>query len=99
MDFSLCGVNANTPIRFVLPRDEEGDTTNKVVYALSIRAKVANAGTIWIGGDDVSNATDMDGLAPGQVMNWEFTRGAYLSEFYVLGDISADGVDFYGVTV
>ena len=66
------------------------------VKSVTIVAKTGNTGRVYVGGSDVSSATNA-GLAPGDTLvvpavNWLDLRSLYLNV-----DTSGEGVDFYAV--
>ena len=68
----------------------------KRVKALAIVAKAGNTGQVYIGGSDVSSATN-DGLDAGEVLSFEAEGWMNLADIYVDSGVNGEGVDFYAV--
>lgn len=69
------------------------------VKALTIIAKKANTGQIYVGGSDVAVTTN-DGLDAGEVLEIATKDGLIdLATLYIDADVNGEGVDFYATKV
>ena len=66
------------------------------VKALTIIAKASNTGQVYIGGSDVSSATN-DGLDAGETISFEAVNWMDIADIFVDADTNGEGVDFYAV--
>ncbi len=64
--------------------------------AITIRAKAGNTGQVFVGGSDVTTATN-DGLDAGEILNMASPGGIDISDIYIDVDTTSDGVDWYGL--
>jgi len=70
------------------------EATFRTAKRITIRAKVANTGQVYIGGADVASTTN-DGLDANDVLDLESDSGLDMSDIYVDVDTDGEGVDFY----
>jgi len=67
------------------------------VQAITIYAKIANTGVIYVGGSDVDSDTNA-GLQPGDQLTLDFgLAGESLAALYIDSSVSGEGVDYYAV--
>jgi hypothetical protein len=69
------------------------------VYSVTIIAKAANTGQVYIGGSDVASTTN-DGLDSGDSITFSVdprSPAMDLADFFIDVDTSGEGVDFYAV--
>ena len=71
-------------------------SSSQRVESLSVIAKTGNTGQVYVGGSDVSSATN-DGLAPGDTLIIPSINRLDLNNLYLDVDVSGEGVDFYAV--
>jgi hypothetical protein len=64
--------------------------------ALIVIAKNANTGQVFLGGTDVSSATN-DGLDAGESVEFSSRHGFRLASIFIDVEVNAEGVDFYAV--
>jgi hypothetical protein len=74
----------------------EAIEADDIVHAVTIIAKAANAGQVYVGGSDVASSTN-DGLDAGDQLSLESAYGIQLSDLYLDVGTSGEGVDFYGM--
>ena len=73
-------------------------TPIKMVRAITIIAKVANTGQVYVGGADVDSNTN-DGLDAGETVEFGTYAHEYrLADIFIDVDTNGEGVDFYGTT-
>lgn len=66
------------------------------IKALTIVAKSANTGRVYVGGSDVSSSTN-GGLGAGESISFEAVNWMELADIYLDTDNNGEGIDFYGV--
>ena len=72
-------------------------TTNRV-KSLTIIAKAGNTGQVYVGGSDVSSATN-DGLDAGENISFNAASWLDIADIFIDTGVSGEGVDFYAVKV
>ncbi len=70
--------------------------SSRRVKALTVIAKSSNTGRVYVGGADVSSATN-EGLGPGETISFEAVTWLDLADIYIDADNNGEGVDFYAV--
>jgi hypothetical protein len=66
------------------------------VTQVTIIAKVANTGQVYVGGSDVASTTN-DGLDSGDSLEITANGWLDLKDVYIDADTNGEGVDFYAV--
>ncbi len=66
------------------------------VKSVTIRAKAANTGQIYVGGSNVDSTVN-DGLDASESVTFETVGWMELSDIYIDADTNGEGVDFYAV--
>ena len=74
----------------------EALATTQRVKSVTVVAKTANTGQVYVGGSDVASSTNA-GLAPGDVIEIPAENWLDLADIYVDVDTNGEGVDFYAV--
>jgi hypothetical protein len=70
--------------------------TGQRVTQVTIIAKVANTGQVYVGGSDVASTTN-DGLDAGDSLEITANGWLDLKDVYIDADTNGEGVDFYAV--
>lgn len=71
-------------------------SSSRRVKSVTIRAKGANIGQIYVGGADVESTVN-DGLEASESVTFETVGWMELAEIYIDADTNGEGVDFYAV--
>ena len=72
------------------------ETSFRLCRTVTITAKSANTGQVYIGGSDVASSTN-SGLDAGQGIEIIHENGLDMSDIYIDVGTNDDGVDFYAV--
>ena len=72
------------------------ETSFKLCRSLTIIAKSANTGQVFVGGSDVASGTN-SGLDANQSISISSDNGLDMSDIYIDVGTNDDGVDFYAV--
>lgn len=70
--------------------------TSTQFRALTIRAKPANTGQVYVGGADVASTTNA-GLDAGEQLTLSSAYGIHLDDVYLDVDTNGEGVDFWAM--
>ena len=71
-------------------------SASKRVKSITIRAKAANTGQIYVGGRSVDNTVN-DGLDATESVTFETVEWMDMADLFVDADVSGEGVDYYAV--
>lgn len=66
------------------------------VRSLTVIAKIANTGQVYVGGSDVASTTN-DGLDAGEGLEIQADNWLDLADLYIDVDANGEGVDYYAV--
>ena len=80
----------------VAGQSEALSTESQRVRCVTVVAKTSNTGQVYLGGADISSATNT-GLGPGDSLEIPGQSWLDLADIHIDVDAGGDGVDFYAV--